>query len=34
MGYAAEPRAHVELPDGTRFACVKMRKRIAMPSAA
>ncbi|WP_459856343.1 GNAT family N-acetyltransferase [Dongia sp. agr-C8] len=26
MGYAAEPRGHVELPDGTRFGCVKMKK--------
>ncbi len=29
LGYAAEPRRHVELPDGTRFGCVKMRKAIA-----
>ena len=29
LGYAAEPRGHVELPDGTRFGCVKMRKPIA-----
>ncbi len=26
MGYAAEPRGHVELPDGTKFGCVKMKK--------
>jgi GNAT superfamily N-acetyltransferase len=34
IGYAAEPRGDVELPDGTRFGCVKMRKSIAIPSAA
>jgi len=34
MGYVAEPRGHVELPDGTRFGCVKMKKRVALPSAA
>jgi GNAT superfamily N-acetyltransferase len=34
IGYAAEPRGLVELPDGTRFGCVKMKKPIAMPSAA
>ncbi|WP_395015489.1 GNAT family N-acetyltransferase [Dongia sp.] len=30
MGYAAEPRGHVELPDGTKFGCVKMKKPIAL----
>ena len=29
IGYAAEPRGHVELPDGSRFGCVKMKKPLA-----
>lgn len=34
IGYQAEPRSHVALPDGTRFGCVKMRKSLALPTAA
>jgi len=34
MGYAAEPRGMIELPDGSKFGCVKMKKPIAMPTAA
>jgi GNAT superfamily N-acetyltransferase len=36
MGYAAEPRGHVVLPDGSKFGCVKMKKRLPVrtPSAA
>jgi predicted N-acetyltransferase YhbS len=34
MGYAAEPRGAIELPDGTRFGCVRMNKAIAMPRVA
>ncbi len=34
IGYEAEPRSHVALPDGTRFGCVKMRKSLAIPTAA
>jgi GNAT superfamily N-acetyltransferase len=34
MGYAAEPRGHVELPDGTKFGCVKMKKSIVLRSSA
>jgi GNAT superfamily N-acetyltransferase len=34
MGYAAEPRGTIELPDGTKFSCVRMKKPIAMPTAA
>jgi GNAT superfamily N-acetyltransferase len=34
MGYAAEPRCTIELPDGSKFGCVKMKKPIAMPTAA
>jgi len=31
-GYAAEPRGAIELPDGTKFGCVRMRKSIAIPA--
>jgi GNAT superfamily N-acetyltransferase len=34
LGYAAEPRGTIELPDGTKFGCVKMKKAIAIPTAA
>jgi GNAT superfamily N-acetyltransferase len=34
IGYVAEPRGTIALPDGTRFGCVTMKKPITMPSAA
>ena len=36
IGYSAEPRGHVVLPDGTKFGCVKMTKPMPLraPSAA
>lgn len=32
IGYAPEPRGHAELPDGTKFGCVKMKKSLATRS--